>query len=192
MKKDIIRILDSYLKIFPNEKSRLESFFLFLNNSSDFEITDCNNFIGHIVASVFVYSTVLKKFLVLYHKDLKMYLYPGGYINKTDNSILDAAIREVNEETGLVELKELSFTSNPMVPLDIDVQEIPYNERLNLPKHLHYDFRYLFLIEKISSVSIDESEMGEYTWISLEEMESKGFGIVMDKIKTILNEKNYL
>ena len=38
------------------------------------------------------------------------------------------------------------LTKNKMVPIDIDTHRIGYNERLNLPEHLHFDFRYLFVI----------------------------------------------
>ena len=30
-----------------------------------------------------------------------MYIYPGGHIDKSDTSVLEAAKREVKEETGL-------------------------------------------------------------------------------------------
>ena len=95
MKTELVEILNKYLELFPDEKLRLKEFISFLENSSDEKIIDWNNFLGHVVASGFVYSIKDKKFLVLFHKDLKMDLYPGGHLDQKDKSVLDAAIREL-------------------------------------------------------------------------------------------------
>ncbi len=192
MKTELVEILNKYLELFPDEKLRLKEFISFLENSSDEKIIDWNNFLGHVVASGFVYSIKDKKFLVLFHKDLKMDLYPGGHLDQKDKSVLDAAIREIKEETGIENFKELPIDSDPMVPLDIDVQDIPYNERLHLPTHLHFDFRYLFLTLHVLPVKPDEEEMDRYQWISLEKMRYNGYGVIVDKIETLLKEQNYM
>lgn len=59
-----------------------------LNNHNDDQITDWNNFGGHVVAGGFIYAKEEQKFLVLYHKDLDMFLYPGGHIDNQDNNPL--------------------------------------------------------------------------------------------------------
>jgi len=159
-------IVDCYLKIFPNELKRQERLLEALNQKEN-NIIDWNNFEGHVVASGFVYSRKLKKFLVIYHKDLKTYLYPGGHIDDFDSSSLDAAIREVYEETGLDNLEIKSFSDNKFIPIDIDTHLIPFNERLNLPQHLHFDFRYLFVLNDEKEIKIDESESLDFKWISL-------------------------
>lgn len=81
MKNVLVSILKRYLEIFPEEKERQARLLSYLNTHDDNEITDWNNFNGHIVASGFIYSKEDNKFLVLYHKDLNMYLYPGGHID---------------------------------------------------------------------------------------------------------------
>lgn len=81
----------------------------------------------------------------MYHNDMKIYTYPGGHIDLSDTNPLEAAIREVKEETGLMDFKEVNISKNELVPIDIDTHIIHYNERLNLPQHYHFDFRYLFM-----------------------------------------------
>ncbi len=189
MKEDLLSILNEYLLLFPNEQERLRQLIEFLSNHTAKELTDWNNFDGHIVASGFVYSLEDEKFLVLYHKDLKMYLYPGGHVDNNDNSILSAAEREVKEETGLVDFKLLELTKNKMVPIDIDTHRIGYNERLNLPEHFHFDFRYLFVINKISDIHIDTEEMSDYKWIDINELRNDlNYGKVAKKIERLLPE----
>jgi hypothetical protein len=86
---------------------------------------------------------------------MKMFLYPGGHIDSNDINILQAAKREIKEETGLENLELLKIVENELVPFDIDTHKIGYNERLNLPEHYHFDFRYLFMIESISDIQAD-------------------------------------
>ena len=187
MKTSLLNILNEYLLLFPDEKQRQQQLIEFLSNHTTKDFTDWNNFDGHIVASGFVYSLEDEKFLVLYHNDLKMYLYPGGHVDDNDNSILSAADREVKEETGLVDFKLLELTKNKMVPIDIDTHRIGYNERLNLPEHFHFDFRYLFVIDKISDIHIDTEEMSDYKWIDINELRNDlNYEKVAKKIERLL------
>ena len=186
MKTSLLSIINEYLLLFPDEKQR-QQLIEFLSNHTTKDFTDWNNFDGHIVASGFVYSLEDEKFLVLYHNDLKMYLYPGGHVDDNDNSILSAAEREVKEETGLVDFKLLELTKNKMVPIDIDTHRIGYNERLNLPEHFHFDFRYLFVIDKISDIHIDTEEMSDYKWIDINELRNDlNYEKVAKKIERLL------
>lgn len=190
MKNTILNILKKYLLIFPEEKLRQEKFVEFLNKYNDDCITDWNNFDGHIVASGFVYAEKDHKFLVLYHNDLKTYLYPGGHIDNNDINPLDTAKREIEEETGLMNLKQIIIGNDKLIPIDIDTHIIEYNKRLNLPQHYHFDFRYLFIIDKIEDVKIDVDELSNYKWIDINEFKNNlNCNIVTSKIELLLNDK---
>ena len=189
MKESLLNIINEYLQLFPDENERQKHLINFISNHSEEQFTDWNNFDGHIVASGFIYSIEDKKFLVLYHKDLKMYLYPGGHVDSSDDSILSAAKREVIEETGLRDFKLFEFNENESVPIDIDTHQIGYNERLNLPEHYHFDFRYLFLIDKISDIYLDNEESSDYKWIDINELRNDhNYGKVAIKIERLLSK----
>lgn len=187
MKDSILTIINQYLLLFPEEKQRQAKLVNFLNNFDDKQIIDWNNFNGHIVASGFVYSKNDKKFLVMYHNDMKMYTYPGGHIDLCDANPLVAAIREVKEETGLMDFEEVNIARNELVPVDIDTHIISYNERLNLPQHYHFDFRYLFIIDKILNVKVDGTELSNYKWINIDELSSDpNYGKIVEKLRRLL------
>lgn len=188
--KDLLLLeLDSYLQYFKDERKRQETLSAFLKKHNDTEIRDWNNFDGHVVASGFLYAKKEKKFLCLYHKDLKMYLYPGGHIEEIDNTVLEAAKREIYEETGIDHVEPFIF-SNKIFPIDIDTHIIPYNERLKLSSHYHFDFRYLFLIEKIEDIKLDKEEHDGYKWIDIKELqEDKNFGVVAIKLRNLIGEE---
>lgn len=190
MKELLLNILNEYLKIFPKEIERQQELIEFLNNHKEEQITDWNNFDGHVVAGGFVYAKDEQKFLVLHHKDLNIFLYPGGHIDKDDRNPLDASIREINEETGLKNIIEFTISNNELVPIDIDTHLIDYNRRLDLPEHYHFEFRYLYVIDKIENINVDSNESSEYRWISVEELkQDENFGKIADKFD-LLNLKN--
>ena len=191
LKENIKLILSEYLKKFPAEKERLLLLNNFLKQSSDEELTDWDNPNGHLTVGTFVYCKSENKFLVLYHRDLKMYLYPGGHVDKRDKTLLEAAKRELKEETGLENL-DLINVYNTKIPFDIDIHLIPYNERVNMPEHYHFDFRYLFFINRLNDIVLDEEECEDYEWISSDELiKDKNYGNIINKLKRIIDEGYY-
>lgn len=190
MKELLLSILNEYLRIFPNETERQQELVNFLNNHKAEQIIDWNNFDGHVVAGGFIYAKDEQKFLVLHHKDLDIFLYSGGHIDNEDNNPLEASKREINEETGLNNIIELTISDNELVPIDIDTHVINYNKRLGLPQHYHFEYRYLYVIDKIENIKVDSNESSEYKWISEEELrQDKNYGRIVDKFD-LLDLKN--
>jgi len=79
---------------------------------------------------------------------LGIWLQPGGHIKKNDSSLLNVALREAIEETGLKSIQPISSDI-----FDLDIHQIPKN--ILFPKHKHFDIRFLlfsshFSIEKLS------------------------------------------
>src|SRR5690348_16350426 len=75
---------------------------------------------GHFTASAFVLSPDRRRLLVVYHRKLERWLQPGGHTEPPDTSIVDAAWREVEEETGV-----RGTTPAASGVFDIDVHDIP-------------------------------------------------------------------
>lgn len=193
MRQLLLKILEKYLLLFKEEYQRQITLINYLKEHKDEELTDWNNFDGHIVAGGFIYAKEENKFLVLYHNDLKMFLYPGGHVDNNDKNPLQASKREILEETGLCDLEQLKVADDELIPIDIDTHKIGYNERLNLPEHYHFDFRYLFLVDKISNVKTDDEELSGYKWISVEELSSDpNYGLITNKIEKVLENNKKL
>ena len=94
MKSNIKENLNNYLNIFKREE-----FNLLKKQLKDKEdIINRKNFKGHITASGFIINN--NKVLLIFHNKLKKYIQPGGHLEAKDNTIKEAAQREVKEETG--------------------------------------------------------------------------------------------
>ena len=168
MKDEILKIISKYLEIFPEEAERQSNLIKYLEEHEENEITNWNNFDGHICAGGFIYSLQDKKFLLLHHKALNMYLHPGGHVDPDDISTLSAAKREIQEETGVVDLEQGKIVDDELIPIDIDTHVIKRNEKKNLPEHYHFELRYLFVIDKIKNIKIDTEESTNYKWVDID------------------------
>ena len=100
--------------------------------------TSRNHFVpGHLTASGFVLSPERDAVLLILHKKLGLWLQPGGHIDPGDQSLADAARREVREEVGL----DLPPSADSAV-FDLDIHAIP--ARKDEPQHEHFDVRFCF------------------------------------------------
>ncbi len=186
-KENIEKVINKYLDIFPNEATRLSPLIEYIKNTNNDSMCDWNNANGHITAGAFIYSKNTQRFLVLWHKDLQMYLYAGGHCEQKHKSTLETAISEVIEETGISDFSVKSVSNNEEIPLDIDIHTIQYNARVNMPKHYHFDFRYLFCVNDESNVKIDENEIRNFKWIDENELkQDKNYGVILKKLKKYL------
>lgn len=189
MKNEILKLVYDYLNVFPEENKRQEKLIEFLNSHNDDEITDRNNFNGHITASGIIYASKERMFLMLHHKTLDMFLFPGGHTEKKDENPLETAKREVREETGLENLEQLKITYDNLVPIEIDTHVIEYNKKRNLPEHYHFDFRYLFILDEKVEIKIDEEESTGYKWIGIDDLyNDKNYGKIAFKLEEILKK----
>jgi 8-oxo-dGTP pyrophosphatase MutT (NUDIX family) len=116
---------------------------------------------GHITAS----GLVIKdgKVLLIFHPYIKQWFQPGGHIDEGESPV-EAAIREVYEETGFVCVLDSSNSE----PIDIDVHEIPANPQKSEGAHLHIDLLY-----RLKAVRAAESPEGILcNWFSFEQIDS--------------------
>ena len=120
--------------------------------------------LGHFTASAFVLHPDGGSLLLIFHSKLHRWLQPGGHVEADDPDLLDAARREVHEETGVVELDVLLSGR----PLDVDVHPIP--ARGSEAAHLHFDVRFLF--QARTGVATAGSDAADVRWVRLEAIDT--------------------
>jgi 8-oxo-dGTP pyrophosphatase MutT (NUDIX family) len=93
---------------------------------------------GHVTVSGLVYSPASRAVLLVFHARLQRWLQPGGHLESFDRSLVDAARREVREETGI------DVQAGPeTVLVAVDVHEIPAAR--GEPAHRHHDLMFGFV-----------------------------------------------
>ncbi|MFD5253289.1 NUDIX hydrolase [Streptomyces bobili] len=150
--------LDAYLAQHPDEKDRLSVLSEVLDEAGD-SITSRNEYSGHVTAG----AVLLRpdgRVLQIEHKALGIWLFPGGHVEHSDTTLVDAALRELAEETG-IDPGRVWFDSG--IPLDIDVHPIPANPAKDEDAHQHFDFRFL-LRTGATGIELQQEEVTDYTW----------------------------
>ena len=166
---ELMGVVTHYGESFPGEAETIRPVQEFLRETENVDLLFARkNFVGHITGSGFVLSRA-GRVLLIHHCALDRFLQPGGHVDR-DETPLEAARREVAEETGLHGLELLSC-SDFLTPWDVDSHEIPAKPKRGEPAHVHHDFRYLFRYSgEEDAVRANESEVRAYRWADLREM----------------------
>ena len=115
---------------------------------------------GHITASTVIVDPSRRAVLLTLHPRVGLWVQVGGHCEPEDHTLLDAAVREAREESGIA---SLSF--DPM-PLGLDIHPITCS--LGVPTR-HYDVRFLAVApEGAEYVVSDESlDLHWFEWDAL-------------------------
>ncbi|WP_416970219.1 NUDIX hydrolase [Streptomyces sp. 4F14] len=149
--------LTAYMDAHPTEKNFLAPAIELLDTHA--ELASRKEFRGHATAGALLVGDDMHV-LLIHHNALDIWLTPGGHLEPEDATLLDAALRELAEETGI------SGGITPLLPLPvhIDVHPIPANTTKNEPAHQHFDFRHLFRLTGERAVTLQAEEVNGFTW----------------------------
>jgi len=157
------RLLDEYSSNHQDQiafKDRIQSY------AQSEQICSSTHFSpGHITVSAVVLSPDRSHIALIFHPFLQLWLQPGGHVDSTDSSLIQACLREIKEEVQIdspVLLHEGIF--------DLDIHEIPANTRKNHPSHLHLDCRFLFGAPTWDIQA--GTEIKEAQWFSIHDLDS--------------------
>ncbi len=116
---------------------------------------------GHVTASAFIVDPAGTRLLLHHHRRLDRWLQMGGHVDAAEH-VVDAALREAREESGLAELALASAA-----PFDIDIHAIPAAK--GEPAHLHFDVRYIVRTTRPETIRIASEESLDLRWFTLED-----------------------
>ncbi len=131
---------------------------LITDKTDPFDRTDYDP--GHITASAIVLSPDGESVVLVNHVRVGLWIQPGGHVEPDDATLVDAARREVEEETGIT----LPRTKSPSL-VRVDVHEIPPFK--NEPRHLHHDLTFGF---RTDVRQIDTHGDSEWAWCEVPDL----------------------
>lgn len=157
-RKKLLTLLEAHTPADKVEAAMLEETIQFVNQHSDcFERT---LMVGHITGSAWIVDKTRTMAVLVHHRKLNRWFQPGGHCDG-DSDVLNVAMKEAQEETGLF----VKPVDNQV--FDVDIHLIP--ERKNEPAHYHYDIR--FLLEAVPTQAFQlSSESKELRWVLLSEI----------------------
>ncbi|MEU5774551.1 NUDIX domain-containing protein [Streptomyces venezuelae] len=130
--------LTSYLARHPDDLPALDAVRGLINDGND--LAHRATLPGHATAGAILVDAA-HRVLRIRHIATGKWLLPGGHLEPCDDTLLQAAGRELTEETGI---PPHLITPHSETPLHIDVHPIDANRSKGEPAHQHYDFRFLF------------------------------------------------
>ncbi len=147
-----------------------------------------NDLDKHFTASALVLNEE-RKVLLLYHKKLNVWLYPGGHVENNETPD-ETVVREVLEETGLkVEIvgeKDSSLTDKEA---DVTVLYKPYVVLCELingkSPHYHIDLIYKCRAKDFSNIEYNKDEAKGIDFFGKEEIQNipmfANFKVLLEK-----------
>lgn len=150
--------LDAYLDEHPEDKAELAELVRILDEAGD-GIASRKEFRGHVTAG----AVLLRpdgRVLTIEHRALNRWLLPGGHVEDEDKTLVQAALRELAEETGI---EAAAVTLAAPLPLHVDAHAIPANPLKGEPEHQHFDFRFLFRTTA-DEIELQEEEVSAASW----------------------------
>lgn len=161
----IAETVASYLQRYPDEYERFGLLRDTLNTCDD--ITARSTLPGHVTCSAVLIDPA-RRVLHIRHNALNRWLRPGGHLESSDVALIDAALREVEEETGIPATAPVALGERP---LDIDAHHIPANAAKGESEHWHFDLRYAFTIAGTMETRLQVEEVSGIQWIPIDDIE---------------------
>lgn len=124
------------------------------------------NLVGHITSSAFILNEDLTKVCFIYHNIYNSWSWVGGH-NDGNPNLLEVALQEASEETGLKALKPLSkdiFT--------IDVIHVPNHIKngVYVSDHLHLNAAFILQGNEADDLIIKPDENSGVKWFLLDDV----------------------
>lgn len=136
MKKEFFntfKLLENYTSEYHEESITKAMMLDLLTNCDDCFLRSCR--VGHFTASAFLLNKNMTHVCLMHHTKLNKWVQLGGHCDG-DPDVLNVAIREAQEESGIKNIKPIIADI-----FDLDIHLIPHNTKEEA--HYHFDIRFL-------------------------------------------------
>lgn len=174
--------IENYKPYNEQEEKDKQTMLQYINTFDD--VLTRNNEFGHFTASSWVVNKERTKVLMIYHNIYQSWAWTGGHADGESN-LLNVAIRELKEETGVNNVKVLN---NDIFSLEIICVDGHVKRGKYVSSHVHLNLTYLLEVDENEKLKIKEDENSGVKWINIDDVEK----IVNEKwvMKNVYNKIN--
>ncbi len=184
MRKELIEQLKAYIPFNEQEEKDKDIILHFLSEYDDIYLR--SDLVAHMTASAWVVNSTMDKVIMAYHNLYRSYSWLGGHADG-DEDLLHVAIKEVQEESGISNVRALS---EDIFSIEILSVEGHFKRGQYVPSHLHLNVTYLLQADENETLHIKEDENSAVGWFGLEEAVEKSNEIFFkENIYNKLNSK---
>lgn len=162
--KSWVREIETYTPCNEQEKKDQQVFVDYINHFGNTLLRE--NEVAHVTSSAWIVNKDRSKVLLAHHNIYNAWAWTGGH-NDGANDLLGVAIKEAQEETGVVNFTPLSTAifSVDVLPVAGHIKKGKY-----VAPHLHLSVAYLLEADDKEAVSIKADENSGVKWIPVQEV----------------------
>jgi 8-oxo-dGTP pyrophosphatase MutT (NUDIX family) len=168
--EDATTVLTAWVHPDPVQRALRDDYLALLAAHPDAMSRACR--VGHITASALVLDEDRTRVLLTLHPKVGRWLQLGGHCEIGDESLRAAAIRETQEEGGI-----LDVTMSAM-PIQIDRHPVKCADGMSV----HYDVEYLALVPR-DAMEVISHESDDLRWFLLDDLPVG----LDDKVRTMID-----
>ena len=165
--KKLITDIEKYIPF--NEQEACDKKIILNWLKKDIDVLTRNNLEAHFTSSAWVISPDFRKVLLVYHNIYNSWSWMGGHADG-ESDLLDVAIKEVKEESGLKHVEVLTPDIFSLEVLCVDGHE---KKGKYVPSHLHLNVTYLLTALVSDELSIKPDENSGVEWIDINDIDKK-------------------
>ena len=167
MKEKLIREIENYQPVNPQEATDRELMLKLLEGSEDLTLRSVLH--AHFTASAWVVSPDRKQVLMAYHNLYDSWAWLGGHADGNWD-LMAVADKEAEEESGISGIRPLvsGIFSLEILPVSGHEKKGKY-----VPSHLHINLTYLFEGDPDAPVRVKADENSRVGWIDVADIANK-------------------
>ena len=162
---DYIQQIKRYNPVNEQEKSDKELILNCINQYDDILTRD--NKLCHITSSGFIVNKNRDKVLMIHHNIYNSWGWTGGHADG-DSDLLNVALREAKEETGI---KTITPINNEIASIEVLTVNSHIKRGKFVSSHLHLSIAYILEANEDEELFIKEDENSGVKWIPINEIE---------------------
>ena len=159
-----IQDIKNYIPVNEQESKDKEIIVDFINKNED--VLTRKNEVAHLTSSGFIVNKKRDKVLMIHHNIYNSWGWTGGHADG-DSDLLEVAIKEAKEETGIRNVRPII---DDICCIDILTVKGHIKKGKYVAPHLHLSVAYVLEADETEEVKVKEDENSGVKWVDIDKV----------------------